>query len=364
MSFSEKPKVRKIENKEGKVLWLGSIGFDFGYRKFNDENGQEKEEWFCFEVNGSNSGIGMERVPKDKVNYLEKLFARIRGRYDKAKYKERLELAKKIDDALKINGNPITKDEMERMEIGYSSHDLYRKVHEYINRALWRAIYPPTAHDNPKFIRHILDNKVLHRTIIPDKYKPEHLNDEYGGYFPYAKTTSGKWIAKPKDSAKGIGIEIFDDEPDRKKLIIKITEHYKKTMGPDTTLADVVVDELKETSGAQEAVGSDAEGRPASIRLLLDFRVLENGEVIIENGNAFQRVSQIKDDDNARYIVNSSTGALSFHASTHEKQKSVEIAKEIIKNITVAYLMHKEQQQKFNDVMKELLEINSPGKKK
>jgi hypothetical protein len=308
----------KIPGKE--ISWKSTIGFDFVFvEEIDITTGNKTKKAYCVELNGSNSGIGLERVKKGQVDYLERLFARIRGSYDMnsiLKFREGLEI---FLEAGQINGISISEEEIDHVGFGFSREN-YLEVRTFILDKRRRVSIPIHAYDNPKVVRDWLDDKSTHYRFIPEANYPD---SNFVQTFESKK--GGAWIIKPNISSQGKNILIIGDDtktPEQYKRFIDFL-HQKISEGN-------TVQRFLESCGAEMSVGTEIEGDPQCMRLLIDFTVFKDGTFTIENGNALQRV----DKD---LVVNTCRGAKSFSATENEKILAMKVVQETIINLVKVY---------------------------
>jgi len=324
-----KKEISQLENKEKKVLWRGTIGFDFIFIKDFDENGIEIKKPICVELNGSESGVlGIENIRDEKIEKLQKVIAGIRARKNPKMY-DKYTIANTIGDRIKILGKIPDDDVIDHLELGFSTPELTRKVERYVNNSLQKVSLFHHANKNPEQVKEICDNKRLQQEIIPDENKPRMwvrgVNE---------KSRSGYWIMKPLDGVQGKDIHIFDDEQMKRQVELfgKISK-----LGEDHIETYNLIQEFLFPLGADNA-GGEKKNNASSMRLLLDFAVLPNGNVEVEEMHSYQRVSPyepvFREPKAHEYVVNKSRGALSYGASKEENDLVMPVAIQIIKNLT------------------------------
>lgn len=110
-------------------------------------------------------------------------------------------------------------------------------------------------------------------------------------------------------------------------------------------IADYVVQEFIPPEDAQEGDYKYVR-HPASMRLLMDFRYLEDGTIAVDFKSAYQRIAtesapkrpyRASVEKNEAYIVSKSKGAYSAPASAEETSMATEAAEAIIKRLAEGY---------------------------
>ncbi len=345
-----------LESKET-LKWRGTVGFDFIFVNEVDPNGNKIKKPYCIELNGSNSGIGLERAQKGKsgkVPVLEKLFARIRN-LPKNDKEATLEMVHKFEEEfLTILKKPLSYEEMFHMETGISE-EATPSFLKHLREKIRIAYLSKNANDNPEKVREWINNKGCQRTLIRTENLPKYMLDEYGGIYKDVDIgENGKWVVKPKNGSHGDRVMIVPDvSGDRRQVLKDAKKIYEEKYGEEFKYQDFVFQEFLESAGAEEAEGTEFEGFPQSLRMLVDFRVVEvNGKpsVVFENVNYLQRVSQSAGEK----VVNSSLGAKSFVASDEEKKLCIEPARKTILIIAERYVKHLSLLEMFEEWAKNL----------
>lgn len=341
----------KTENKESKELWRGSIGFDFIFmrdykgmlEKVRDKDPYSKEITYevfkkpiCVEFNGSNSGIfGIQEIKNyDKT---KKIVADIRGSRNKtldqkmATYDEIANpeiLGKKIDHkVIRHLGWDITStDDLETQN----------KIRTALNTILKKEPLFPRAYQNPVLVSDVCKNKKLQSLYIPEENMPKRWEPGV-----YDKPSYGLWVLKPREGTHGKNIGIVSSRDFDAIMSGKKMSDIKRQK---IILNRYIVEEFIPPTGADE-VDEAHEGNPASMRLLLDFRVMENGEIKVDGEYAYQRVSPHKTSENveleAKFVVNKAKGALAFPASKKEVELARPVALSIIKKLETTAILSK-----------------------
>jgi hypothetical protein len=339
------------EKKEKKVLWRGSIGFDFLFVKDYDEKGKLVKKPVCIEINSSHSGIkGIQNIPEGRIDYLARERARRRSEYH-PEYLRRMKLQEEIAERMQINGEYLSPDVLRHLEFGLAeSLELDKFLREYIKGKIINGDLFAHANRNPDIVHQICNNKNL-QTEILGEFAPRvfKIGDD-------PKSRSGFWVEKPANGSLGEGIQILSDD----ELMLSLTIREMLNKGQGSAWSQLIknlhvntrfgsntkIEEFLYPLPADRSEGDQVKC-PASMRLLLDFSVVEsNGkvEVLVEEGHAYQRISKSYQEelgpmvkpDPLVYIVNTTHGAFAQSASLEEKKLALPVALEIIKRLTLA----------------------------
>ena len=283
-------------------VFRGSIGFDFIFVQQPD--GTKKP--YCIEFNTGAGVRGLTELsdPNNKAASTTKIMAKIRAHEDPSftaaanELKERFQSGTPAENIMSRGQNM---DDFERLHAQLENTQRY-----------------PNGYKNPEWLHKTFSNKTAGNEVIPVQYqarKHRSIDEE-------PRSSTGLWIVKNISGAEGFDIEILSDA----ELTDRIS---REGIG---LFNRYVVEECLPASGADLAEAGDA-AAPASLRLLLDFRCLEDGSVKIDFGTGYQRVANPEAATSDPRIVNHSTGAKAVPASKEELAKATEIATEIIKNI-------------------------------
>lgn len=365
---------KSIENKE---FFRATLSFDFIF--ISNQKGEKGIK--CIEINGEDSGIfGVLDLPKKKGDFLQKLFAEIRGRDfwsklnfeiteilnstkkqvlevvstfpDQDPYKKRFEdvflnsegreAFTKFNDIIR---EPAFREHFEveriksenakfRYPYMFRLNDLISEIDDKCMEVVDKYNYGKDgkvfihAFKNEKLIQDICDDKSRQIDIIPEKYNIRTLVPTVGVELP--DSPSGYWVVKPQFGSRGKDIEILDNYKAQSLFRVKAVVYNS-----NRKLDKLVFQEYIESVGADLAEG-EYKTRPQSMRLLMDFVYKYNGEIDTVFRQSYQRVGwqQVKDWDlTGTAVINKSTGAASFPVSEEEEKMARVAADEIIKNL-------------------------------
>lgn len=275
---------------------------------------------YCIEINGHDSGLaGVQKIDKSKIDPTQRIMADIRNTRNK-KLRNKVNEAKEITEDLDSGEFP-------------SSQKGKEIIAKYLKASIAKEPLLPKAYVNDEFIQEVADDKSLQEELIPEENRPRHL---YPGDDTFSKT--GYWVAKPKLGITGKGVSIIAND----EIGDVIDELGGKLWG------DFVVQEFIPSAPAQ-AAGEDRAEHTASLRLLVDFRYLENNEIEPTYLHAYQRVNSKPLDLNASFenrnksaVTNYSRGAESYPATKEELNSTYEVAEQIIINLAERFKEHKE----------------------
>lgn len=282
-----------------------SMSFDF---VFGLKDG--KRHPYCIEFNGDDSGIGgAQKVPD--LDPTIRIMAGIRDHrdiYGMTKNRKAVGILNDIASGdfsvSAINKKPL---------VDFLLNEYKRKI-----KLL------PNAITNEKWLQTIANNKAIQGHFIPEANRPRELTREDEQHI----SSTGYWVVKPTYGLAGRGIKVFTNE----EIDQVITENPK-------IWTEYVIQEYIESTGAA-AAGENKADRAASLRLLIDFRYLENDEVDIVYSFAYQRVGKepinVTSDGASREtstIINLTTGAEAHKATKEETDAALAVAKDIIKNL-------------------------------
>lgn len=326
---------RYIEQKENPELFRATLGFDFVFCK--DVN--QKKTIKCVEINGEKSGIsGIADIPRISMPYVQKLLAEIRSRHSAELEAVQLKHALGEDLRDTVKGNDAEK-------IFTFLQQLDKRKQEIRTITTFKHAYK-----NPIFIESIANDKVKQQQYIPQTLAPRVARNATD------LEQCSEWIVKPVFGSRGEDISVLGRE--EIKRILQMMEDD----GVDSSIffTEDIVQELVEPLGADNADEKIAHN-PASLRLLVDFRYMNKGEIQLDYVAGYQRVSRhsIKErgvtkttlrssetgevlqefdlDPEQIYVVNKATGALSVAMSETERTMALEAAKSIITNLAEAY---------------------------
>jgi len=334
------------EGTESEELFKGTLGFDFIFLRGSDGTKQIK----CVEINGEHSGItGIQDIPRTSETYLHKLLARSRNRTSE----EFDELAGRDLD-LKL---PTPTPE-ERLHRGRELIDKFMGALDVAEakrmKELQEVKMHAYSHANPPFVEEIMRDKSKQGAYIPRELAPKlaHMLSDI--------SPGSEWVVKPKEGMKGEGIYVMDAE----QIQHVIAKMENDGVDPAELFTENVVQEFIEPLPADNAPAHLSD-HVASLRLLVDFRYMNNGEIEPAYITGYQRVSPYSREgrhhrDGPRpandpesfgdtsepygiaftediYVVNKARGALSVPLSKEESTMAIEAAKEIIRNLGEAY---------------------------
>lgn len=350
---------KSMESKE-RLFWNGRVGFDFIFVEERDERGVTKRVPYLVEINGSDSGFGMMRMPKGSVSKLRQIFANIVGysRVSESELYERwtdhiVEHHKMKDLASTlIRKDSLSKEDMLDYMIQMSNVQATAKIK---NRNTKHSIANPTLVDllvNNKLFQTSLFHGFKHPRLyvgclqLPiEKWDSVLGNPEEKAFC--LKSRTGKWIVKPVQGHQGQAVEIVGDEEyeDRNfndyELTSKIMRIYHEKYGDEYKWEDLIVEEFLTATGAESLKGSELENHPASLRLLLDFSVVsdEDGKFRVKTTycDGIQRVSPTVGNTESA-IVNISRGALTRKATDSEMEATYHIALQIVERINHRFI--------------------------
>ncbi len=299
------PHTAEEESMENKELFRATVGFDFVF----DKNGTP----YCVEINGNNSGIEGMRNLKDKhMDSTMRIMANIRANRNN-----------KSRGAIKTYNNAL----------GDAHKDTYgniTKKSDIINLSFLRtAIKEPifkNANKNHQILQEILDNKSLQTEFIPKQGRPKY----YSMYEIATLEDNKLYIVKKNDSARGKGVHI-------------LYGWQIKDKADTTRIENILIQDFIEPADAENGPPD----HPASLRLLIDFRVTEKNGVEPMYITGYQRVSEYTSDNidadiasrDDVYIINKSTGADSYTMSENELKAIMPLALGVLNNLT-DYMKH------------------------
>lgn len=307
--------IDKLKDVESPELFRATIGFDFVFAP--DKTG--KKRCYCVELNGQESGTwGVAEI--EGVDNLRKVMTLSRNAFNPGRQQLRVAIER-------IRG---TLSEAERSK--KSLKNTFLNMMEEDKQKM-----PLVAHAfvNPPEIETVAEDKALHSQVIPPEYR---LRTYVEG--ESAEAGSGYWMIKPRAGRRGDSIRVVTN-----------AEFASILAGDDILLSH---DDLLRFNVAQEYVraqGADLaprgyEGNPASMRLLVDFRVLEDGTIHIVHEDGYQRVGplpsrQYSPADTSMSVVNKARGAKAVDMSKKEFDMAHEAALKIINNIAGYYEKHR-----------------------
>lgn len=282
---------------------------------------------YCIEVNGHDSGVGgVQDVPKGQMDSTQKILAGLRAEVNP-------EMRRKYAIANEI---------MRASQSGEFNHspEAREKIEAYMKKILRTEPTFKNAYKNPDFIEDITRDKWLQEKYIPKEYAPHTWHEGES-----TKSKTGWWIIKRRNSRGGDGVHVVSN----KEFGASFTKEVD-------FIADFVAQEFIPSAGAEmmpESIGK----RAASMRLLLDFRYLENWSVQTDFATAYQRVapytaSQEKSasgtmlENEDKFIVNRHRDAVAVAASPEEIEMARTAAMEIIQNIAAGYRKHLKREKK------------------
>lgn len=282
-----------------------TLSFDF---VFGLKNG--KPHPYCIEFNGDDSGIAGSQKIKG-LDSTQRIVTGLRAKrdlYALTKNRNMIAIAKDIESG----EFPIT-DENRNKVLQFLLTEYNKKIRLF-----------PHAYKNENWIQTLASNKVLQPSFIPEANRVKQLQATEEDQ----ESSTGYWVIKPSKGLAGQGIsiasnteikEIIEQQPD-------IWDNY-------------VIQEYVESIGAKEA-GQEMSDHAASLRLLTDFRYLEDDQIDISFLFAYQRVGQLPKDVSAHddtreqsTIINLYTGAHAYKASPEETAAAMAVANEIIHNL-------------------------------
>ena len=308
---------KRIESRESPELFRATIGFDFVFTE--SEDGKKP---YCVEINGERSGIrGIMDIPKENSTYLERLFADIRMR-ENTEYGRKQELWGEF---------------MEEAGAGFfpMGEEMDKAVDRMAAKSLSKDPMFDNAVRNPEFIEVIASNKRMQQRVIPEEYRPRvyKLGEP-------TESQSDAWLLKPVRGIGGRDISIITD-----KMLEGLKELDPKEQ--KSVMEHLVIQEFIEPLGADMAAPGQKHN-PACLRLIMDFKYLEDGTIEPSYEAAYQRVSphtahellegEVSESD--VYVVNKATGAASAAASADEKRMAHEAAEAIIHKLAESYREH------------------------
>ena len=307
-SFKKKNHLESKDSIEMRELFRASLGFDFIFSI--DESGEK--QCYCIEFNGADSGIsGVQSIPKEQISNTRKILADIRN----TRTRDRHEYIDKARDILSDIDTGIFS----------VTDDARGKIDEFLKRSIRKRKLLVHSETNPDFFEDIANDKILQDAYIPESNKPRLYVEG-----ATTKSKSGYWICKPRIGRVGEGILIVSNKQFEEQVVSNaiFQEHY-------------IAQEFIQASGADKAPTDDFE-KPAAMRLLIDFRYLENDtiEPIFEIG--YQRISplpstMLKHLRESSNVVNKARGATSANATDEELALARPIAYAIIQNLASAY---------------------------
>ncbi len=292
-----------------KELFKASLSFDF---VFGLKDG--KKHPYCVEINGEKSGIaGIQQIDRDAIDSTRRIMADIRDTRD-PEYQHKITLANEVIEIVTAE------------KVGEAATVLptLRKLY---NQNIEKTPMFPHAHQNPDFIEHIAKDKLPQGGVIPPENYPRTLDIADSD----RRSPTGKWILKPRYNIRGEGIQI-------------ITNDELEILDDETIFDRYVIQEFV-TSLPAELSGPDRADHAACMRLLIDFRYLEDGTIDSTYETAYQRVATEPLATEATLgnrersaVVNLARGAESYPASPDEITLAHAVAEEIIH--TLAYMMY------------------------
>jgi len=301
---------KHFETNKSPEIFRATLGFDFVF--VIDETGKKK--CYCVEINGHRTGIvGAEDIPEGDIDPLVRLTSGIRATMN-PELLRKSRIAKEVLDGM----NATTLGEL--------------TIRTFMQKSMSKGPLFPHAIENPPILEEVTNDKLQQGFYIPQEHRPK----EYvAGDSPDSST--GYWICKHKAGQNGKHIGILS------------SAEFKKFFLSDPTLKEhYVVQEFLIAQGADNAP-RELSSNPASMRLLIDFRYLENGTIEPLFLAGYQRVSQTSfhepldtlapDDRNKVGVVNKSTGALSFAASEEEMRLGKEVAEKIIRKLATELVL-------------------------
>jgi hypothetical protein len=292
-----------------KELFKGSLSFDF---VFALKDG--KKHPYCVEINGDQSGIaGIQNIDRSAIDSTRRIMAGIRDQRDPA-YRNNIQSINSIIGMLNT----------EKIQL---PDDAKGKLHSLFRSTMAQTPMFPHAHQNPDFIKRIADDKLPQAAVIPEEHHPRVLDI----HDPNRQSSTGTWILKPRRNRGGEGIQIISNDE------IEILDD-------DTIFDRYVIQEFVHPLSA-ELAGETKSDHAASMRLLIDFRYLEDGTIEPTYEAAYQRVATEPLDISVPLgsreqsaVVNLTRAADSYPASSEELALAHPVAEEIIH--TLAYMMY------------------------
>lgn len=298
------------ESQEGRELFRATLGFDFLFTRNEDGS----LHCYCIEINGHDTGIkGVEDVPQEQIGKQYQMLAGIRA-------KENPEMSRRYDIA-----NAVLRDM--RSGTFQPTPEAREKIIGYMKKSLRAAPTAAHAYHNPDFIEDITRDKRLQERYIPLEYA---VHTWHSGVSPVSST--GRWVLKRFDSRGGDDVHVLTN-----REFDELIENEEEPFLED----EYVVQEFLPPGGAEMLPGSVGK-RATSMRLLMDFRVLDDGSILTDYSTAYQRVSPHEADDarfsdTRKYVVNRAKGASSAGVSPAELELGRKAAEAIIRTITAAY---------------------------
>lgn len=303
---------KNIESKESPELFRASLGFDFIFSK----DAEGKTRCYCIEINGHDSGVlGVASIPDSQMNATQKVVAGVRANYSN-EYLRKATIAEEVKADIDAGHFDV-------------SDEGFEVIKSYVKKSMNDPIMFENAYKNPHFIQSITLDKRMQEQYIPEKYRPRvwHPGDS-----PVSNT--GYWVVKFYSSRAGQDVHVVTNERFEEDFLRNVRDVSKFS-----------VQEFIPSSGADLAL-EGSRGLPASMRLLMDFRYLEDGSIKTDYQVAYQRVANpVQARKSALenltltdyYVVNRKRGATSVAASPNELHIAEEVAREVITKIAEGY---------------------------
>lgn len=293
----------KLKDVESPEMFRATIGFDFVFAF--DTRGQK--HCYCIELNGQEAGTwGIADI--EGVDHLRKIMTLSRNTF----HPERQKLRVAIEDV-----QNDTSLEAEEKASRVAAMDAEKKQ---IPLAAYAFVNPPE-------IEELAEDKGLQAAVIPK----EHALRVYElGSSPEAG--SGYWVVKPRVGRRGDSINVLSNE------------EFKHFLVEDTEAGEWVAQEYVRAAGADRAP-EEMKDNPASMRLLIDFRVLEDGTIHVVHEDGYQRVGRLSSrqslpTDTGMSVVNKARGARAVDRSDAEFQMAHEVSIKTIRNLALYYKEH------------------------
>lgn len=312
MRDAPRPYPRKPEAKEGTEsaeLFSATLGFDFIFSTGTDG----RKHCYCIEINGDNSGIsGIQDIPKGGIDDAKRVVAKVRGAFNPQFMRMRAIIGDFLDG--EFSATP----------------EGHKQIEKFLIQQQEKTPMFEHAFRNAPYITAIARNKLTQYQFIPRENRPRIY---HGG--ESKESSTGYWVCKPKNGTQGRDILIMNNKEFEQLFRGGMEQHN-------------IAQEFIHSSGAERAP-KGMRKNPASMRFLMDFRYLQNGDIVPVFEAAYQRISPFAGNsteiskrmgDGAReslLVQSKARGALSVPASEEEIRLAREVAGKIIRNIARGY---------------------------